>query len=404
MSIYELINDIDSGEIVLPAIQRDFVWDQDRIYLLLDSILRGYPVGIALLWETYQPIQYREFSRDYIEGALHKFLDSKKNRRLRLVLDGQQRLSSLYVALRGTFNGKRLYFDVLSGRDSDDHSEQKFQFWFADAREAKAENKESGKGDQKSHWLLVSEAIGQHPTDILKRRDQVAKELGLSADDKARMEINFGTLQYSLAENGEILKTQTIDAKLPADDQKRKTAFDILEIFVRVNTQGVALKRSDLIVSMLRLYWQDASNLLPRFLKEINEGNSLGIDNDFVIRSMFSVAGLGTRLDFELLRKKSNVDLIKTTYQGCFNAIQSAVDFVRMDCGLDLRTDSLVASALWYPLFTTFITRQSTLCRKRARAQRERRCFCLRCQRHLPSIRKAELEPLFGTICRARKI
>ena len=53
MSIYELVNEIDNGDIVLPAIQRDFVWDEDRIELLLDSMFRGYPVGIVLLWETY---------------------------------------------------------------------------------------------------------------------------------------------------------------------------------------------------------------------------------------------------------------------------------------------------------------------------------------------------------------
>ncbi len=335
MSIYQLINDIDNGDIVLPAIQRDFVWDEDRIYLFLDSILRGYPVGIALLWETYQPIQYRSFSRDYTAGTLHKFLDSKKNKRLQLVLDGQQRLSSLYVALRGTFNGNRLYLNILSGRDTDDHSEQKFEFWFADTGEIKTANKDGVVSDDKVHWVSISDTIGQHPADLLKRRDQIAKQLKLSDNDKTRMEINFHTLQYSLSENTEILKTQTIDAKLPADDQKRKTAFDILEIFVRVNTQGMTLKRSDLIVSMLRLYWPEASNVLPKFLKEVNEGNGLGIDNDFVIRSMFSVAGLGTRLDFELLRKKSNVDAIKSTYEACFNAIRSVVDFVRVDCGID---------------------------------------------------------------------
>jgi hypothetical protein len=62
MSIYELVNEIDNDDIVLPAIQRDFVWDEARIELLLDSMFRGYPVGIVLLWETYTPIQYRAFA------------------------------------------------------------------------------------------------------------------------------------------------------------------------------------------------------------------------------------------------------------------------------------------------------------------------------------------------------
>jgi hypothetical protein len=102
-----------------------------------------------------------------------------------------------------------------------------------------------------------------------------------------------------------------------------------------VNTQGMILRRSDLIVSMLRLYWAEASVLLPRFLKEINDAGNLNIDNDFIIRCMFSTAGIGTRLDFELLRKKSNVDKIQNTYENCFNAIRSTVDFVRAECGID---------------------------------------------------------------------
>ena len=56
MSVVNLMNQINNHEIVLPAIQRNFVWAEDRIYTLLDSIIRGYPVGIVLLWETYDDL------------------------------------------------------------------------------------------------------------------------------------------------------------------------------------------------------------------------------------------------------------------------------------------------------------------------------------------------------------
>lgn len=346
MSIFELINEIENGEIVLPAIQRDFVWEEDRIEMLLDSIFRGYPVGIVLLWETYQPIQFRSFAKNFVPDGVHRFEENKKNSRIKLVLDGQQRLSSIYVALKGTFDGRKLFFDVLSGQDSDDHSEVKFKFWFGTDSEIKRRNAEfvgdkkktkSGRAESQkpSYWIKLSEVIGRNPRDMLKLRNELAQSLSLSNEDKLRMELNFQNAAYSLSENGEILKTQTIDNKLPADDEKRKSAFDVLEIFVRVNTQGMILKRSDLIVSMLRLYWQEASEILPMFLKEVNDGGNLNIDNDFVIRCMFSTAGIGTRLDFDLLRKKSNVDSIKRSYKACFDAIKSTVDFVRAECGID---------------------------------------------------------------------
>jgi hypothetical protein len=143
MSIIGTLNQIKNGEVVLPAIQRDFVWSETQICNLLDSILRGYPVGIALMWETYEPLQYRNFVGDYRSGVRSVFKDSKSGERLRVVLDGQQRLQSLFVAIYGTCEGKSLCFDVLSGRDSDDSSERKYCFDFGDANELAEWNKYS---------------------------------------------------------------------------------------------------------------------------------------------------------------------------------------------------------------------------------------------------------------------
>ena len=61
MTIVSLLNQIDNEEVVLPAIQRDFVWSEEKIQKLMDSVLRGYPIGIVLMWETHNNIQYRNF-------------------------------------------------------------------------------------------------------------------------------------------------------------------------------------------------------------------------------------------------------------------------------------------------------------------------------------------------------
>ena len=75
--ISSLITQIENKEVVLPAIQRDFVWNEDRITMMFDSIMRGYPLGIALLWETYLDIKYREFSNDYQSEAKYTFKDNE---------------------------------------------------------------------------------------------------------------------------------------------------------------------------------------------------------------------------------------------------------------------------------------------------------------------------------------
>ena len=68
MAIITLMNQIKNEEIILPAIQRDFVWETEQIESLMDSIMRGYPIGIVLLWETYSDIKYRLFDKDFKSG------------------------------------------------------------------------------------------------------------------------------------------------------------------------------------------------------------------------------------------------------------------------------------------------------------------------------------------------
>ena len=80
MSIVNLLNQVKEEEIVLPAIQRDFVWGQDRVIMLLDSVMRGYPIGIVLLWETYNDVQFRHFDRDYLPDGRHAFSENRKRR------------------------------------------------------------------------------------------------------------------------------------------------------------------------------------------------------------------------------------------------------------------------------------------------------------------------------------
>ena len=169
MTIITLLNDIKNGEIVLPAIQRDFVWPEEKILKLLDSIMRGYPVGIALLWETYENIRFRPFVMDFRPENLPSFHENAELTKLKLVLDGQQRLQSLFIALYGTHEGKPLYFDVLSGRESDDLAEERFVFDFMTRQEfqvtqAKTQDQmplpSTNKGDSNAAPSLSQERQG----------------------------------------------------------------------------------------------------------------------------------------------------------------------------------------------------------------------------------------------------
>jgi uncharacterized protein DUF262 len=343
MSIISLLNQIKNEEIVLPAIQRDFVWPEDSVLRLLDSIVRGYPIGLILLWETYNDIQYRSFVRDFKPDPEYKFHDNTKKKKLKLVLDGQQRLQSLYISLYGSYRGKELYFDVLSGEDSDDVAQDKYDFEFMgdkdlkrwkaqekdqDEKSSNAENSES----RKQYFVRVSDLFAMGPKERRKLTDDTSRQLKLSDRDKLRLEMNLAQFDYSLTKDPNILKVSTIDEDVPDTSPSRKSEADILEIFVRVNTEGTPLSRSDLIFSMLKLNWKESAEDLPAFVKSINEGNSFEFDTDFVIRSLFAVSDLGTKFDIELLRKKQNVDKLRANFYNCCGAIQSVVDFVQTHC------------------------------------------------------------------------
>ena len=343
MSIINLLNQIRNEEIVLPAIQRDFVWSEDQVQRLLDSIMRGYPIGIILLWETYEDIQFRTFVKDYKPGNLYTYHENTQRRRLKLVLDGQQRLQSLYVALYGTLEGKSLYFDVLSGQDSDDVAEEKYLFYFATQDEANQRNtlvkEELGKPPEKrardftlQYFAKVSDLFAKGAKEKKDFVRELSKELSLADEDEVRLDVNLSNLDERLSKDDNVLRVSTIDENLPSESPYRKSESDVLEIFVRVNREGTPLSRSDLIFSMLKLNWKESAEALPEFVNNINDGNSFDLDTDFVIRCLFAVSDLGTKFDLHLLRKKSNVEKLRANFEECCNAIRATVDFVQTHC------------------------------------------------------------------------
>ncbi len=340
-SIVNLLNQIKQEEIVLPAIQRDFVWPEEKVLRLLDSIMRGYPIGIALLWETYLDLQYREFCEAFHPGEIHDFKDNKRKKKLKLVLDGQQRLQSLYIALYGSYEGKSLFFDVLSGRESDDLAEEKYEFEFLDKEgfelwqeevQTGAAAPDASQKDEPRYLVKVADlfAAGVRGRDALAKR--IKQQVTLGEEDEGRLGENMARFHDALTMNTNILKVSIIDENLPGDNPDRKSEADVLEIFVRVNREGTPLSRSDLIFSMLKLNWRESAESLPEFVRQINEGNAFELDTDFVIRCLFAVSDLGTKFELDLLRKKDNVDRLRKNFQACCDAIRSVVDSVLRDC------------------------------------------------------------------------
>ena len=117
IGIRDVINKVNM-QYFLPDIQRPFVWDEDQIYKLFDSLMRGYPIGTFLFWKLEKE-KIKELEKNIkFQIKFYKFVNSNKdlpNEELNrdrdeyiLVLDGQQRLTALNIALRGYWIAKNL--------------------------------------------------------------------------------------------------------------------------------------------------------------------------------------------------------------------------------------------------------------------------------------------------------
>ena len=112
--IVRSLNDAESnGGLWLPNIQRPFVWSEEQIEKLFDSIMREYPISTLLVWRTKAAVKHRKFIQDWKDSLKISDAYVMENTDAKgMVLDGQQRLQSLIIGLAGSYNGRELHFDV----------------------------------------------------------------------------------------------------------------------------------------------------------------------------------------------------------------------------------------------------------------------------------------------------
>lgn len=291
LTIREVIENIHRKKYILPAIQREFVWDTDQIERLFDSLMQGYPVGSFLFWyvnkEKSKEFQFYEFIREYHER------DNRHNPNASIsgeediiaILDGQQRLTSMYIGLKGSYAYKlprmrrenplaypkqKLYVDLLAPSEEFDTV---YDFRFLTEEVAADDNT-----NNLAYWYKVS--------DILDIRDQYEVnqyliENGLSSIEKEKALFANQTL-FKLYKA--INETPSINYYL----EKEQKLDKVLNIFIRVNSGGTALSYSDLLLSIATAQWKnkDARKEITEFVDEINQiGDGFNFNKDFVLKS-----------------------------------------------------------------------------------------------------------------------
>lgn len=327
ISIRSAIDRIHKNEFVLPAIQREFVWDADQIIRLFDSLMRGYPVGSFLFWkvdkEHCHDFQFYGFLREYHER------DSRHNPLVNLtgqegvtaILDGQQRLTSLYIGLRGTYASRTKW----AWRTSD-HAYPKRRLYLNLSRPA-PESEDGLKYDLR--FLTDGERIGAKADgywfpigDVLKFSNlfdiiNYLREHSL-IEDQFPQEC-LAALYQAVCEKA------LINYYLEAEQDLEK----VLNIFIRVNSAGTVLGYSDILLSIATAQWRnvDAREAIHELVDSLNRTRGgFSVTKDFVLKSCL-VLGDISDVKFRVTNFNArNMAAIEAAWPKVTSALRMAVD------------------------------------------------------------------------------
>jgi hypothetical protein len=271
LSISHLVLDIGAGRIALPDIQRPFVWSSAKARDLFDSMYRGFPIGTIMLWETGVETGTRQIGK--ADNATPKYL----------IVDGQQRLTSLYAVLTGqqvltkTFEQKRIR---LAFRPAD------MTFEVTDAA---IERDPEFVSDITALW-----AEGRRKTmrEFFQRLHE-SREGGLSQADEDILEDRLDRL-HDLEE----FRFQVIELASAADEEQ------VAEIFVRINSEGVKLNQADFILTLMSVHWEEGRRALEAFSRAAVDASVVGPSprNPFIDPSPDQMLRVGIVLAFRRAR------------------------------------------------------------------------------------------------------
>ena len=327
ITIRDAVERIRRSEFVLPAIQREFIWKPDQIARLFDSLMRRYPIGGFLFWEVD-----RDRCDDY---KFYKFLDQYHERDKRhndpfgtvdnvgvtAILDGQQRLTSLYIGLHGSYAYKtkhkrrnspdafpirRLYLNLQDSRYEDD-VDLKYDFRFLTKDEVKNEG---------TRWFLVGNVLKfQNLKDVINfLRDHNMLQ------DEYPQECLTGLYEA-------ICEKNLVNYYRENDQDVEK----VLNIFIRVNSGGTPLDYSDLLLSMATAQWKDvdAREAIHGLVDDLNRiGGGFNVSKDLVLKSCLVLSDISDIAYKVSNFTRDNTSLIQKQWPHISEALTLAVTLV----------------------------------------------------------------------------
>lgn len=345
-TIVSQLRKIQDRKLVLPAIQRDFVWSTRQIENLFDSIMRGYPIGAFLSWtvepNTASNFKFYEFMLKYHErdNSTCSVLDLPPGAPVRAALDGQQRLTALNIGLRGSYADKkpgawrtnpnayparRLHLNLRQKAPENDENRE-FDFRFLSGAQL-----QNFAGSPDHLWFPVSEVYDRPLADVYAR----LVELGMAESATWVMDlytrVNADRLLYFYDE-----EAQDIDR--------------VLDIFIRVNSGGTTLSKSDLLMSIATAQWtdRDAREEINDLVRSVNSaGEGFSFSKDTVLKAGLVLTDVGD-IGFKVRNfNAANMTKLEHGWDEITSALITAADLLA-DFGLSSTT--LTAHSVLIPV------------------------------------------------------
>ncbi|EAJ8129866.1 DUF262 domain-containing protein, partial [Campylobacter jejuni] len=285
ITINEAMQRIKNNEYLLPAFQREYVWEPWQIEELFDSLIRGYPISSMLFWkvkdESKTAWKFYRFLEYYRESyhTHNDYFNTSNHKDFYAILDGQQRLTSLYFALFGNYDIHRsynkwenndryfkichFYFNLTQSKKPENENIE-YEFLWLDKLETKEQNIYIDKYQQK--WFKC-QYLYQYDSGRVRK---IAKEFNLNENEEDRLDLL----------HQKIFDKNLINFYLEEEQDPDKA----VNIFIRINSNGEPLDYSDILFSIAIANWNkiDARTEINNLVDKINE--NFDISKDLILK------------------------------------------------------------------------------------------------------------------------
>ena len=329
MDIRQLLDGTESLQMVMPEFQREYVWSIENAKQLMVSLFKGYPTGSILFWDTENPPEIKNNAVDPSKLGLTK-----------VILDGQQRLTTLYLLMKGDIppyyteadlmnDPRHLYFNVYTGD---------FQYY------------QKSRMENNSSWVSVTDCYDEETVEAFDIAEKYIeeKEEGEFKEVVKIISKNLGKLR--------MIQKQTYPIQTVP---KSATIDEAIDVFDKVNSQGTKLTDAELVLTHITGGWPQARRVMKQTILRFKE---IGFEFNLDLLTRFMVVTLTKSALFKKNAKLKYELFGKDDYEEAWGKIEKALDYlipILQQDGLISSTNDLNTNNVLVPLIAYLVENEN---------------------------------------------